>query len=468
MADFDLAIVGGGATAHAFLLGLPEQSRRKVVMISPMSDRTDRPVARSSTMASPKMNNPLLQQSAADWNAHFPAELSVTGDFAYMGFGNGGGTRFWGNSVGIFDDDDLRHVRLDPDRMHHAYAELGRRLQIWGNVEDAHAGIYKDLQPSRAPFRSGRIAPIDGVYRGGNLRVGTARNAVKYHGENACTGCSQCINGCPIGALWQSAAPKVAIGRTDTTLCDDWVSSILPLSEGYRLHLRSAEAISANQIVLAVDPLACFALLAPLAGDVPTAALAYNPAVAWLALSPRRQERDEIFGLAHSQAIYADAGSTFAFGHIFDGYPMTLSSTHVLSENKLIEAAFKLALPNALLGNMFFRSPASLPQLSFSKASIRIEAPTATRPQESDEVLCGIREMLLRHGIVMVASKFSQPGSDLHFAGGTPHQLQTATAHHTSLRGIFVAGGAAMESLPPQSPTFTFMAAAFDLARHWQ
>lgn len=474
---FDIAVIGGGASAEAFLAGLAPEARRKVAVIAPLSDRSG-PGQRAAgpvmgAKASPKLRNRELQRSATDWHAHFPGVLQADRHFFYTGFARGGGTRFWGNSVATFDAADLVSAGLSPDAIAAANRMMAVRVAVAGNIDDVLSDRFSGFPRTEFPFRSPRIARMDGSYGSGRFLVGASRNAMTPAvPQGRCTGCAGCINGCAFGALWQSQIGASIAGREDVSAVDGWVRAIDQVTGGYRVDFDLADGgqdhITARTLCLAVDPVMAFALLAPLAGENADAPLFNAPAIAWIAATLDRRPATPGFGLAHAQVHVMNGPSTTAFGHIFEGAPITLAAMPVLSDNAVVDQLFRLALPNMVLGNLFFRTDAPRAHLHHRGGTISLESAGSRAIDGLGPVLGDLRAFCRANGMMLLTHRLSQPGSDLHYAGGVPRELRTGRAHATQLHGLHVVGGAALNFLPPQSPTFPYMAAAFALAQQWE
>lgn len=464
MKHYDLVIIGAGASAHAFLLGLPSVPRRDILVVAPfqMTGVEGESTIRWPPNASPKLKDPKLRRSANAWQAHIHERFNTHSDFTYLGFSENGGTRFWGCSIGVFDANDIATLGFDVAQVDSAYADLSKIIPISGNVRDDLSDHFRSIAPSTSRFRSPSISRMDGIHCGGRLVVGSSRNALK---NDLCTGCSMCSSGCSENALWSADVPAVCAARGDCTIMNGWASAIKQIGAGYRISVNESESVLATSIVLAVDPVSCFALLTTMDDAYHHAELHHSPAFAWGAIGYKRQSPSELFGFAHSQVQWIDQTRVESFGHIFSGYTLSLSEAPKLDANPVVEAAFKTALPNMVLGNMYFRSDNHPVRLERSGTEITVLPDAFSIPQKTTALLRDIKTLCRENGLLFLTSKFSHPGTDLHYAGGVPKHLLATHPNHTSLKNIFVVGGASFRFLPAQSPTFTFMATSYSFAK---
>jgi ferredoxin len=470
---FDILVVGGGASSHAFISGLdPVQT---VAVISPDNNF---PVISSKSEqinwpkdASPKFSNKKLISSVLSWSENIPAKLHLKDNFIYLGFSGSGGTSFWGCSVATFEDSELLRLGFDPKEINNSYRELVQNgFPISGNEDDELRSEFSNLDTTKLHYRSEKIKNYDGIYNSGQLKVGAARTSVyPASAPSGCVGCGSCIKGCEYSSLWSADIHKAAYANFNISYFTGWAIKIIPGENFHSVTYRNSngdiESVRAKKIILGVDPIACFALLAPLVNGVAHSRLYHNPALAWIGLSLNRTKLNEKrFGLAQSQCFYKKNGKLISFGHIFDGACLYNGNLD-LGYGALINKVFNIALPNLVLGNYYLRGDLNRITLKYENGALEVLGGGKLDADNFSEIDSVVRSFCMDNKIIFLSKKIAAPGSDLHYSGGVPLELKGESPHYTNISNIFVIGGAAFTDLPPQSPTFTFMATSHAFAK---
>ena len=476
--EFDLVIIGAGASSFGFIKGL-RKSGIKIAIIAPFDDEIEyKNELIWPKNASPKLKNKSLQKSANAWFKNFPKKLKMARNFTYFGLSKHGGTEFWGNSVGMYEQKDFERLGLNQMEIHESCRQLIKKgFPVSGNYKDDIHQYYQALPQSSLPFRSSKISSFDGIYCEGRMHVGAARTSVNQNRlKNYCIGCGDCINGCPEKALWSSGKNIDHFEHENVTKLNVWAKSIIRREGRYVLSFKPSKnvtpkKIKTKKIVLAVDPLTCFSLLTSFCTMPISSTLFSSPSIAWAGVTLKRTPKDTpLFGLAQSQIfIKGNQGDLKSAGHVFDGNSLYKYKNNVFTDINILESALRLFLPNIVLGNLFFKSRVFGNKISYDGTTIHLHDGKDEPIDNIKNSIKMIKSFCKQKKILFLGYKKANAGSDLHYAGGVPDELKSSETHHTKLKDIFVIGGAAFGHLPPQSPAFMFMAAAYNFAakNHW-
>jgi hypothetical protein len=480
MDSVDLLIVGGGPSAFAFIAGLARRTMGRSWLVAP-SPATKSTEPFRSLRKTPKLRQTEVDANRIDWLRSLPQPISGASKFTYIGLhGIGGAAQHWGAGIGLFDPSDLERNGFDSKTFRQGYAEWGNRIPISGNLLDELYQDYSILPITPSVVRSPRVAGLDGCYSNGQLRIGAARNAVHHDGRLACYACNRCLTGCPVKSIWAPSERDFLDLSSSLERIDGRVVSLRPArTPGWLVELRrldpnrhASEYVHARKVVLACGPLQTFQLLAPLAGPQARASLKYTPAIAFAFIAPK-QRRYAIFGMANATFIWRNQnGAPALFGHLFDGTSLQGFQSRVFSSNIFVDKIASNLAGRLIFGNGFLSSQFGEIGLSAEEHSVRFDFNSSPPRSEVRSEVAEIKKSLRRFAhevkLPLVAFRLSQPGLDVHYAGGVPRLFCGKKLPQGRLEGIddvLVVGGAAFSHLAPQAPTFSFMVQAWMASR---
>jgi hypothetical protein len=481
MDNVDLLIVGGGPSAFAFVAGLARGTIGRTWLVVPSPATKQSTEWFRSLRKTPKLRQTEVDANRIDWLRSLPQSVSGANKFSYIGLhGVGGAAQHWGAGIGLFDPSDLDRNGFDVKTFSEGYAEWGNRIPISGNLLDELYRDYSILPITPSVARSPRIARLDGRYSNGQLRIGAARNAVHHEGRFACYACNRCLTGCPIKSIWVPSLRDFLDLSSCLQRIDGRVVSLRPAHRpGWLVELRrpgpdrlTSEYVYARKVVLACGPMQTFQLLAPLAGPQARASLKHTPAIAFAFIAPR-QKRYEIFGMANATFIWRNqSGASALFGHLFDGTSLQGFQSRVFSSNIFVDKIASNVAGHFIFGNGFLPSHFGEIGLSAEEDSVQFDFNSSASRSEVRSAVAEIKRALRSFAheanLPLVAFQLSEPGLDVHYAGGVPKLFCGKKLPEGRLEGIddiLVVGGAAFSHLAPQSPTFSFMVQAWMAGR---
>jgi choline dehydrogenase-like flavoprotein len=399
----------------------------------------------------------------------------------------GGLSTAWGAGLGLFDANDIRHWPIDWSELLESYGAIADQIGASGHWLETHLPApatlkpHPGLHPTAAKLLS-RAEPRS------DFSVVPALSAVlaENRGERrACDRGGSCLYGCPRESIWSAAYEVRAFERNPRfrLLTGVRVDKLEKREPGWTLVCRTGVRIRARHVICAAGAIGSPRLTLPLIAGAPRETrLLSSPAAAFALLLPSRLgaawER-RFFGLAQLQIKQSISSEEYVLGNLFcgEGVPLRFLASMVPFAPRLARRVFRDLVPACLFGNVFFDGRHSQHTLSISaEGEVRVaggHAPTIARVHAA--AARSLRASFGRLGAVLLPMKpvLAEPGSDLHYAGSLP-MSDAPVPGRTDRWGVpfgaadlVVVDGSVLCSLPPKGHTFTIMANAHRLGRHW-
>jgi ferredoxin len=462
----EVLIIGAGPAGYAFAHALGNTRNITIIAATPEGRSGGGDISRPAR--SPKLRQPAVAANMNAWRTTAPARIAQGPAFSYVGLhGWGGAAQHWGASVGIFQADAISRNGFEPAEFEAAYSKCARYVPIAGNEDDALRSHYRAIPGSTSPPRSARVSRLDGRHCGGRFLVGAPRVAVHTNGDSSCTGCNRCLAGCPQASIWHPRRRDFQrLGEHVTTL-EGLVVRLKPRARGCDVMLQSpkgAETIRARTVVLACGPLMTFLLLAKLLEKPTEARLCHTPSFAF-AFWAEREPSTAKFGMANATFELQDERKTILFGNLYDGSSLVGYPDKVFSDWGPIDAAAGLAARRLIFGVGFAGSDGSSVTVHRRAETISFESAKPAGEPQTAQIRETLKAFGREQGLRLLTLRRGVPGVDIHYGGGIPQAFYVPSlAPRGLLSGgldsVRVVGGANFCYLPPQSPTFSFMAGA--------
>jgi choline dehydrogenase-like flavoprotein len=396
----------------------------------------------------------------------------------------GGLSTVWGASVAAFNQVDLSGWPLGSCDLAEHYAAVAARIGVSGTNDDAMAASLGDGLPLDPPLQpTGAVAVLQSAYlrqAPAGLRLGLARNAVITRdraGRQRCTYDKSCAFGCAAGAIYDSGRELAELRQRPNLHVVDGtiVESLFPRGASWQVngrHRRNGATgpVTARSVVLAAGVLAStrLALLAldRYDQDVP---LLNTPSMTLAFLLPRRigaTSTEHGYGMAQL-AYEASAGGVATFGLLYEAEGF--AAADLASSSPLTRPATAAMLgmlsPALILGMLYFPG-------HYSRNFVRLRCSGELFVSgDVSPALAGARRTAIRHirrsfrklgaWLLPGVSRPLPPGAEVHYAGTLPMgSATTLSGELIGQRGLFVADGSVLPTLPPKSHTLTVMANA--------
>ena len=243
--DYDLTVIGCGASSYGFLKGLEKNKDfkdKKIAVLCPSEFKQDT-VKYNIKGISPKFlqDNNLLSLS------YYLDTFSkvVQNNFSHVGVhGIGGMCRMWGGSIGTFDKKTLKKNNLDFDEFKQCYSEIEQFLPLSGNEQD-DISDYFDLEQTKSVVVSSRVRKLYGKYLSNTFKVGSPRLLVK----DSCDQCNQCLVGCKRDSVWYPSEQDFLNINLDVSLLKKSYATKIVKNQVVFLKNNKEEVLSSRYIV---------------------------------------------------------------------------------------------------------------------------------------------------------------------------------------------------------------------------
>ena len=468
--NYDIIVIGSGASSYAYLKGLESNSELKslrIAVVSPqMYKSTTQPIEKKDI--SPKFlqqKNLLSYSYFLDTFGHFHETL-----FTMIGIhGIGGMARIWGSSVGVFDKESLQKNGLDCEDMYAAYKSLDTFLPVCGNEKDE---LFKhfNLSESKTVTISSRVKRLYGKHLNGDLLIGAPRLLVKDN----CKSCNQCLSGCEENSIWYPM--KEDFDNLDLNV--DFLEGVY-VEKLYENRILCSDKndeemeLTFSHATLAAGVFQNYKLLCSLSEVKDKKSIVYNtPAMAFAFLDLSKNKFKEFFGMGNATFVLKEQQKGIFYGNLYDGYSLATSKGKVFSKNFVMDKLMKFASRFMVAGAGFTSSNNSHVSIDLKNNEIEIKAEqTKLYETQMNHIQTQLRKFFLENRKIKVQFKKANFGADIHYAGGVPNDLlDKTTIQDGKLKGIesiITVGGSNFQYLPPMSPTFSFMANAYRIGKQF-
>ena len=436
---------------------------------------------------SPKLTTPLAEKATGNF-----AELNGVSAQGFVPIGSmasGGLSNIWGALSVAFNNADLSDFPFDSAELDKHYANIIRRIGL--SFGDTIAGTSTDPATPLGRAANEVLSIHAKLPPDREFALERASNAVitQDRGDRgACKNCGLCLWGCSHRSIYNSVfelkelrrypnfdfRPYTKAAKLGSNQDLNFVETIGPVQ---------SRRLSAPIIVLAAGTIATTSLVARKIGYLgrPIRLLS-NPAAAIAFIVPKligSALPDQGFSLG--QLTYEMPTSTSScFGVIYgaDTLPLDIFASRIpLSRPTALRLSRALA-PSLLLATCYVPGKFSENRLYVSELgetpNVLIEGKqTASAEREMISAGRSLSSKLRRRGAFALPRSLtiSAPGTDGHYAGTLPMggKGDLATSSYGELnasKGIYIADGASLSSLPAKHCTLTIMANADRIGRH--
>lgn len=442
--------------------------------------------AANATRRSAKFSVPWVADIAngAEKRLRFAADNFEGMPFAAVG----GLSTAWGSGLAMFDARDLAGWPVSPEELSESYAAVADLIGASGPWPKGHGAPPASLAPHpglhpTAQRLLARAKPRQGfeIDEGLHAVLGAGRD-----GRGGCDLSGACLFGCSRRSIWSAAYEVRALqaGPRFTLRSNLRIDAMTREGEGWRLTGHDGSVVRARRVICAGGAIGSPRLVLPLSGrnGAPVRLLS-SPVGAFALFVPGRLGaawEKRFFGLAQVQVRQEidDAGD-YVYGGVFcgEGIPLRFLVSMAPVKPRLAMRIFRDLVPACLFGNIFFDGRHSDHTLSLTAdGGVSVKGGHAASLDTAVGAAASrLRRSFGKLGAIMLPGKpvLAAPGADLHFAGSLP-MSRTPEPGRTDRWGapygvadLVVVDGSVLPSLPAKGHTFTIMANARRIARHW-
>lgn len=442
----EILIVGAGPSALALLYSLRRNGHKGRVIVF-TGEKESMGILKNDidfSDISPKLiQNKILGQ--VDRLNYLAAPF-----FNFNTLGVGGGARYWGASIGVFDDEILNKNSINIDKYK---SNIEYIMELLGNYNTLkYKKITKPIDVNNAiKFDSVKFMRWDA-----HLAVDVSK----------CTKCGRCIDGCSLGAIWHPV--KQDFIKYNAELIDDYIISVEQIggvikticgSTGKRYEVK-------GDIFLALNPVSTFRILCEFS-LLKRAYINSCPAFAFAYLKNKMFKfPKKVFGMGIQTFKFEKNGISIAFGNIYDGLALSRNKSLVFHPvSRLIDFIYKFASKFMMFGAGFLSSQNICTQIimkSNHETVFKIIRPVSELKLKKIKIY--LKNVFKTSSIFIF--KIAPVGADLHYSDGVPEDLilEPDTGKICGLANLRLAGSANWKVLGPESPTLSFMANAYGVA----
>ena len=467
MYDYDLIVVGCGASSYGFLKGLEKNKDfkdKKIAVLCP-SEYKQNTVKCNIKGISPKF---LQDKNLLSLSYYLDTFVNVIqNNFSHIGVhAIGGMCRMWGGSIGTFDKKTLNNNNLDFDEFSQCYAEIEKFLPFSGNEED-DISDYFDLKITKSVVISQRVRKLYGKFFGDTFKVGHPRLLVRDN----CNQCNQCLAGCKRNSIWSPLEQDFLNIKLDISLLKDSFATKITKNRVTYLKDDKEKILNSRYIILAGGVMQNYKLLANLENVVNTKAKLLNtPALAFSFFNFTKNFEFSFFGMGNATFILENKNNLDFYGNLYDGYSLAVSSGRVVSNNKVVDSLFKIISKYLVFGASFVSSDYAECSLEKKNKNIVISGRYSEKYQSKiHEIQKIIKKFSIVNNGMFPYSKKILLGNDIHYGGGIPGDLYSKTlvkdGNLKNISHVKVVGGSTFSYLPPVSPTLSYIANSYRIGK---
>ncbi|MBX4935668.1 FAD-dependent oxidoreductase [Rhizobium bangladeshense] len=493
--DADFIIIGSGPAGVSAAFPLIAAGRR-VLMLDAGNDVGSRDESRSVRVlggdleslraddgSSPKLQTPVSRGILE----RFQGESGI-GGVGFMPIGSlarGGLSNIWGAQISYLDADDIANWPIDIASLQKSYERISERIGISRNADFKRSAEGESVLPLGATaayvLHRHRVAkPANGSFR-----LFPAVNAILSEsrpGRAACDLGSDCLYGCPNGAIYNSRQDLLSLRKSPHfRLLDNMRAVSLTHNPGWTVRTADGSSFFAPRIILAAGVLGTAALLADhLPIEEQGLRLLNSPTLAIPLLSPQRLLRSST--PTHSLAQlglslrYGDGISDYVTGAIYEvgSLPAQNFINRMPLGRNAGRAAFERIAGSLLVATIYYpgdQSRSYIHRDAAAEKSLTIHGGFA----EGFDILAEALKRALRRewkrlGLIpLPGSSLAEPGVDAHFAGTLPMGASgpfgtSADGELNFHRGLHIVDGSIIPDLSSKYITMTIMANADRIA----
>ena len=471
MKDFDVVVIGAGASAYGFLKGLeqnPLYKDKSIGVICPKKYLETTP-AKIDFKASPKFLQKENVLRASYWKNSFAQALKSDGFEPIGVHGIGGMARIWGSSYAVFSDVGLEKNGFDVKSFRKNYKLCSDFLPLSGNKNDHISDFFDDIPKSESVNISDRIGSVYGTFCNERLKVGYPRLMLDVQADKNCRYSKDPFND---DIVWSPKERDFKDIQLNIKFIQGVVSKVLRENDFYQVIIDrddNVETITTKVVILSAGVIQNYRLLSPFSRDK-RAKLVNTPALAFGFLNLTNNQNGDFFGMGNATFALDDKGEIGFYGNLYDGDSLGLSKGKVFSHLFIKDKILKFLVRKMVVGAGFISSEHSQCSISSDDSQITIKGEFC---ESYYQIVSRIKKALRLYGKekagILAQVKKARLGEDIHYGGGIPEDLYakelSVNGALKGLENIRVIGGSTFNYLPPFSPTLSFIANSYRIGQ---
>lgn len=463
---FDIVLIGAGPSSYAFLKGLEKSEKfknKKIALI--LSSKTKTNIQNINIdNVSPKFLQHENLKSLSYYLDGF--KNSSTENFTHIGIhGIGGMARIWGGSIGTFNKSALDRNNIDYNCIKSIYYDMAEFLPYRGNCDDLLMSDF-DLPRTTCVKVANKLKKLYG--KSNNLRIGTPRLLVKDN----CNNCNQCLIGCETDSVWYPTINDfLNISNINLHIIKDSFATNIQQNTITINTNDVLSSIDAKLIVLGCGALQNYKLLTTLNISNKKAKILTTPAIAFAFFDFTKNSDSSFFGMGNASFAITKNDQNIFYGNLYDGYSLSLSKGKVFSKNSFKDTLMKAVARYMVAGAGFMSSDNANCSIDTSNNNISIKANFNNLYEETcDEIISELKNFAQTNYKPLAHIKKAALGADIHYAGAIPDELfdinLAPNGKLKNVNNVLVIGGSTFSYLPPESPTLSYMANSYRIAKN--